>query len=395
MANVISSIKLPNEDTYEFKVFSNNIAPILTKKYESTSYYATAANQNDSTWYFMSVRPQTYHKVWRIKIKVHTYVPSYPNENSITICTISGRQNGFTYMNFNDMDSTGHYYISCYPLTLTGFNAGYGHAIGISIYSASNYTSPDHYRTFEIDLYDIENCTITWLDDPVKWTNWNGAGTTNYGSLNNLNAIGRGLQQTGDNNDVNYNNRVYYTSVYKIAAPLYRYQILLTKSQYQLLPVNSVNNSQATTKTLTTQSFDPFGDIFFYATTTSYETVGAAIAAHANLYWQYSSVDLRYSFNTGTTLTAWKHVYIRAQMQQDGMAKLANDPIAQQLPNEEDGFIYILLGWAINTNNMELKRQHPVYEYKNGGIRQLGRTKDTNLWQYNPSTETVDLIFPN
>jgi hypothetical protein len=59
-------------------------------------------------------------------------------------------------------------------------------------------------------------------------------------------------------------------------------------------------------------------------------------------------------------------------MQDDGKtAKLANTPIAQTLPNTEDGFIYILLGWAINTTNIELQREHPVYEYKNGAIREL------------------------
>ena len=392
----ISAIKLPNNDTYDFKVFSNNVAPIEKKIYESTSYYASAANQNESTWYFMSVRPQTYNKVWRVSFKIHTYVPSYPNENSITFCTISGRQNGFTYMNFNDADSTGHYYISCYPLKSAGFKAGYGHAIGISIFYASNYTSSAHYRTFEIDLYDTENCTITWLDDPVKWTEWNGTGTTNYDSLSNLNASSRGLQQTGDANDANFQNRIYYSSVFKTYAPLYRYQILLTKSQYELLPVNSVNTSTATTKTLTTESFDPFGNIYYYSNTTNYATAGATITANATLFRQMHSLDLRYAFNTGSTLTAWKHVYIKAQMQSDGKsAKLASTSIVQDLPSTQDGFIYILLGWAISATNIELQKEHPVYEYKNGGIRQLGRTKDTNLWQYNPSTETVDLIFPD
>lgn len=391
----ISAIKLPNNDTYNFKVFSNNIAPIEKKVYESTSYYAIATNQNDSTWYFMSVRPDAWNTVWRIQFKLHTYVPSYPNENSITFCTLSGRQDGFTYMDFNDFDSTGHYYISCYPLKAAGFNSGYGHAIGMSIFYASNYTSSAHYRTFEVELYDVQNCTITWLDTPVKWSAWTGTGTTNYGSLSNLNGASRGLQQTGDANDPNYQNRVYYSSVFKTYAPLYRYQILFTKSQYELLPANSVNNSTATTKTLTTESFDPFGNIYYYSSTTNYTTAGATIAANATLYRQMHSLNLGYAFNTGSTLTAWKHVYVKAQMQSDGKsAKLANTPIVQDLPSTQDGFIYILLGWAINTTNIELQEEHPVYEYKNGSIRQVNRTLDTNLWQYNPNTDSVDLVFP-
>ena len=389
----ISAIKLPNNDTYNFKVFSNNVAPITKKIYTSTSYYATAANQNDSTWYFMSVKPDTWNKVWRISFKLYTYAPSYPNENTITLCTLSGRQNGFTYMNFNELDSYGHYYISCYPLTQAGFNAGYGHAIGMSIFYATNYTNSAHYRTFEVELYDTQNCTITWLDTPVKWTAWTGTGTTNYGGLNNLNCASRGLQQTGDANDPNYQNRIYYSSVFKTAAPLYRYQILLSKSQYELLPTNSVNNSTATTKTMTTDSFDPFGNIYYYGATTNYTTAGATIAANATLYQQIHSLNLGYAFNTGSTLTAWKKVYIKAQMQNDGIsAKLASTPIVQTLPNSEDGFIYILLGWAINTTSIELQREHPVYWYKGGIVQEY---KKNQFWHYNASSDSIDLIFPN
>lgn len=391
----ISAIKLPNNDTYNFKVFSNNIAPITKKTYASTSYYATAANQNDSTWYFMSVKPETWNKVWRISFKLHTYVPSYPNENSITLCTLSGRQNGFTYMNFNDLDSYGHYYISCYPLTQAGFNAGYGHAIGMSIFYATNYTSSAHYRTFEVELYDVENCTITWLDTPVKWTAWTGTGTTNYGSLSNLNCASRGLQETGDANDANYQNRLYYSSIYKTYAPLYRYQILFTKDDNILLPVNSVNNTVATTKTLTTQSFDPFGEIFYYGTTTNYATAGATIAANATLYRLYHSVDLRYSFNTGTTLTPWKYVYTVCVPQGDGSVKLHSNPIAQDLPSTEDNLIYIRLGWAINSYIIELSSYHPVLWYKDGKIREYTGLKDDNFWKYNSSTDSIELVFPS
>lgn len=391
----ISKITLPNGDDYDLKVYTNHISPYQKKIYTGTDYYATAATNNDATWFFMSVRPDHWNKVWRVSFKLHTYCPNYPTYNSITFSTISGRQNGFTYMNFNDYDTTTHYYINCYPLTKAGYDAGYGHAIGNGILWATNYNNKNYYRNFEVELIKIENCTITLLDTPVKWAQWPGTGTTNYGSLSSLNASSRGLQETGDVNEPSYHNRLYYSGIWKTYAPLYRYQILLQKSDNQLLPINSVNNSTATTKTLTTESFNPFGEIFYYNSTTNYATAGATIGANATLFRQYNSIDLRYAFNTGSTLTAWKYVYIKATMQSDGKsAKLASTPIVQTLPTTEDGFIYILLGWAINTTNIELQQNHPVYEYKNGVIRQLGKSIDSNLWQYNPMTDSVDLIFP-
>lgn len=391
----ISKITLPNGDVYDLKVSSDHIGAIIHKEYTGTSYYASAANQNDSTWYFMSVKPETFTKVWRINFKLHTWCPDYPNQNSITFSTISGRQNGFTYMNFNDCDSTGHYYISCYPLKQAGFDDDYGHAIGMSIFYATNYTSSAHYRNFEVDLYDTENCEVTFLDTPVKWTAWPGTGTTNYGSLSNLNASSRGLQQTGDSNDPNYNNRIYYSSIWKTAAPLYRYQLVIQKELDTLLPFNSVNNSQATTKAMTTQSFNPFGEIYYYSTTTNYTTVGAKIAANATLYKQYHSVDLRYSFNTGTTLIAYDFVYLVCVPQADGSAKLYSDPITQELPSSEDGLLYIRLGWAISTTNMELSWEHPVFKYVNGKVVEYHGSIDDNYWKYNSSTDCVELVFPN
>jgi hypothetical protein len=47
--------------------------------------------------------------------------------------------------------------------------------------------------------------------------------------------------------------------------------------------MNAVNNSTATNKTLTTDSFDPFGPIYYYAATTNYNA-NATIATDAALY---------------------------------------------------------------------------------------------------------------
>lgn len=393
----LSKITLPNGQQYDLKVYTDHIKPYIHKEYTGTNYYATAANQLQSTWYFMSVKPQTWNKVWRISFKLHTWCPSYPAQNSITFSTISGRQNGFTYMNFNDTDSTGHYYITCYPLTSAGFNAGYGHAIGMSIFYASNYTNSAHYRSFEVDLIQIENCEVTFLDTPVKWDSWTGTGTTNYGTLSNLNGASRGLQETGDSNDVNYQNRIYYGR-FKNYAPSYRYVIFLQKDDQYLLPVNSVNNDPTnTSKAITTQSFDPFGYIFYWASTTNYATAGTQIG-DAALYNQYNSLDLRYSFNTASTLVSRDPIYLVADIQSDGSAKFASNPIAKALPTTQDGHIYIFLGKAINSSSIELYPYHPIYWYKGGRVRYFTKSDLNNngaLWQYNSSTDSVELIFPN
>ena len=367
----ISRIKDTNGNVHDIKVYSDHVYPFLTKTYASTSYYATNANQAKSTFYFMSVKPDSWYKPWKIVLKVRSFCPSYESYDSITYSTITGRTDGVSYANFNEIsDDLGHYYITYVPLKKAGFDAGYGHAIGISLFYATNYTSSAYYRTFEISIYEAQNCIIDVLDAPVLWENWTGGNSTNYGSLSNLNACSRGLQQTGDANDPNYNNRIYLANAWKTQTAMGRYMLLLQKSDSHLLPITEANNSTATNKTLTTQSFNPFGYMFYYASTTTF-AANANINNNATLYNQYYYMDLRYSFNTGTTLTTYGSVYLVAQLQGDGTAKLHSSPISQTLPDTQDGLIYIWLGRAVSTYQVELYPIHPIYYHDGTRVRLL------------------------
>jgi hypothetical protein len=53
------------------------------------------------------------------------------------------------------------------------------------------------------------------------------------------------------------------------------------------------------------------------------------------------------------------------------MCKLATDVACytQTLPTTEDGYIYVYLGQASSSTQVELSLSHPVYYYKNGALR--------------------------
>ena len=190
----------------------------------------------------------------------------------------------------------------------------------------------------------------------------------------------------------NYDSKDYYinfnTVVYKTDASLYRYMILLSNSETTLTPVNTTNNTTAGTKTLTTSEFNPFGDILYYSSTT---TISANANIPAFVLWAQYSVNLSYSFNTTNTLTAQKAVYIVATPQANGKAKLYSTPITQALPTTDDGRIYIYLGQAISTTNIYLMRNHPVYQYKFGQLRQyvgsFGTMASANTSSYSSATQ--------
>lgn len=58
-------------------------------------------------------------------------------------------------------------------------------------------------------------------------------------------------------------------SLYKSYTVCGRYMFLLSKDEEYLLPTTTENNSTSTTKTITTQTFDPFKPIYYYAGTST------------------------------------------------------------------------------------------------------------------------------
>ena len=193
------------------------------------------------------------------------------------------------------------------------------------------------------------------------------------------NAISSGNDRTGwiieniyDSTNT-YQLRKYYTR-YKTKSALYRYMICFINKDDELIPANNVSNSTATTKTLTTESFMLSKGIYYYNSTT---TVAAAnYTGNATLYQQLGLINLQYSFNTGTTLTANKPVYLVVTPQTDGQVKLASTPITQALPTSVTNNLYVFLGTAYDNYRIELTIEHPVYVYRNGYCESLDMSHD-------------------
>jgi hypothetical protein len=104
------------------------------------------------------------------------------------------------YHNWNDHYDIGHYYITTHILKSAGFNAGLGHAVGISVRYATGRGNTEYNRTIELDYYDCYGCTVTVLDSATKWSGWTNGTDTNYNGYSNYDAINRGLRESGDDN---------------------------------------------------------------------------------------------------------------------------------------------------------------------------------------------------
>lgn len=195
------------------------------------------------------------------------------------------------------------------------------------------------------------------------------------------NAISSGNDRTGwiieniyDSTNT-YQLRKYYTR-YKTKSALYRYMICFINKDDELIPVNNVNNSTATTKALTTESFILSKGIYYYNSTTT--VAAAGYTGNSTLYQQLGLIDLRYSFNTGTTLTANKPVYLVVTPQTDGQVKLASTPIVQTLSLNYDD-LYVFLGMAYDNYRIELTIEHPIYIYRDGHYYSLDISHEKDL----------------
>lgn len=357
------------DDTYLPSIYLDDIEPIKSKTY--SGIIGTANDWAGATFFFGKIIPSTWYAIWKIKYRIRAYVPGKNAYDQIADVMISGDQGSMrAYASLNTVSTyLPAYYHELYRLKSAGFNNGYGHLLGLTLRSSSNPTASGYERTIVVDIYETQNCTFDFFDSYIKYENAPGTGTTNYDSYTEMNFCTNGLQETGDSDTITQ-NRVQYT-YRKAYTVLYRYQILLSRFDGTLLPVNAVENNTGTGKTLTTESFDPFGEIFFYNTTTT--TAVNAVIPNNTLYRQ-CLVDLRFSFNTGTTLVAYKPVFIVASPQSDGSAKLHSSPISQDFPSSDDGLIYIFLGYVYagdtNKYRIEFYLEHPVYWYKNGKVQQ-------------------------
>lgn len=162
------------------------------------------------------------------------------------------------------------------------------------------------------------------------------------------------------------------SSVRKTTNTFRYYKILFTSADGTKWVPASANstNSATSTKTVNQTPINPFGEIVYCESTTSFS---ANANVSATVIWQQYNLTLGYSFNrTGAalTLTTQTPVYIKCAPQSDGSAIIdATEPYVQTLPSTEDGKIYIFLGIATEATKVELTMNHPVYYYSNGKIR--------------------------
>lgn len=352
-----------------------DIKPLTSKTYAPAASYGSSDANETCTFFFMSVKPETWYKPWQVRFKIRTVCDSYANVDSITWATLNGRADGFTYHNWNDRYDVGHYYTVIRPLKNAGFTAGLGHMVGISVRYATGRGNTAYTRKFYVDYYESENCEVTLLDNANLWANLGNTTSysdTNYNGYNNMNAVDRGLQESGDANSTSISHWYEQYGGWVAGNNIKRYQFIFENADHKLVSVYGTDNDYGNVnKTLLTVDFDPLGRIFYYSSTGSNNT--DTNIDPARLY-NTVAADLRYSFNVASSATTgaftgvrYTQLYLKTTMTAStGMVHVAsNQPLVTTLPTSNDGYYYIYLGQVHSWYQLYLSAYHPVY-YHNG-----------------------------
>lgn len=107
--------------------------------------------------------------------------------------------------------------------------------------------------------------------------------------------------------------------------------------------------------------------VFYYSTSGSVAS-GTQVAS-STIYRANDALDFRYSSNAGSTLTPHAPIYLVWTRGNDGLYYLAPTWWTQTLPTTADGYIYEYIGDAYSTYQFTLSPSHPLYVYKDGGIK--------------------------
>ena len=380
----ISKITLSDGTTYNIKDSVARREPLETHTY--TDVIGTANDSRYATFFYAKLRGPTYNDRWRVVVHVKATVPGtasnaalYDTDTTLELWGYANTWGGFYSKNV--ITTTSYrpiYYHSVFFASATGYENNCGNWLGVNLQYSTNPTNTSYKRKIVVDLLECENCTVEFVDslytpDDIPnrsaHTNWYSSSNT---SFTNLDCASQGIKMSGDANSTSIHALYRSRGSYIADSALYGYQMLFHTDENKLTPLNNVNNGYtSTTKAMLTElEFDPFMSIYYYATTTNVSADGA-ISAGA-LYWHYAGVDLRYTFNCGTTLIAHKPLYLVVTPTSDGKCKLASStPWTQELPSTADGKWYIYLGRTYSTYQMTLYDEHPVYEHNGTSITRV------------------------
>lgn len=367
----ISKITLPDNSQYDIKVYTDHIAPMMSKTF--TGVIGTENNWAGATFFFGKIQPTDFKTLWRITYRIRTHVPGKDYYDQTADVTLSGDQDALrTYSSYNSVSPYyPAYYHVLYRAKAAGITAGYGHALGVRFYSAYNPTNTDFKRTIDVDIIETTNCTFTFYDSCLPYASIPGTGSTNYNTYSEINYLSNGLQESGDANTINE----YAGGITAGPNGLKAYSLALKINEDHWESLHTSSYTTATTKVKNPTGFLVTSPMLYC--NGNYNS--GVVSGSANTWFAVWAFDVRYSFNVSSSWSAnGKPVYLVGTITGDKFYLKDTTWWADELPASADGYYYWYVGQMVNGYQATLHAYHPIYYYDNG-IKQYNVTTVTEV----------------
>lgn len=356
-----------------------------------TGVIGTANNWANATFFFGSVKPDSYYQLWRIRYRVIATIGNTNEGKSICDIEFCGSKSAIvTYKCMNSIQNTSYrpsYYHEIYWMKEAGFTNGYGHALGERLYSAYLPTTAANARTYTIEIYECNNCEFTFYDSMLKYANIPGTGSTNYSSYTEYDAINNGLRETGDDNTLQ--DVEGYFGAKTGDKGIWAGGLCLRNANGLLEnictgadgTVTASSRTTAKTKLANTDGFMVGSPVFY--TTTTYNA--ATNIGNNVIYNSYALTDTRYAFNTelvANCLTPYLPIYLVGTVASDGLYYL--DTVWWTQTPTDTSKVYILVGGVYDSTTSNCRfslYQHNLWlVYDGTKLRQYkGTVKAQNV----------------
>lgn len=347
----------------------------------SKTYSGITISANDVAngyLYYAKIIPTSNDLIYKVHYRVDVVAAGRSDfKASYDIVAMGSYASVNSYKSFNYIITTSYLpiYTNCIRRATAAGYATYGHLMGVRMYSSTSPTDSTYARTFNIQILETENCEVTFFDSMLKYSQVPGTGSTNYTDVTEMNATSQGMQEIGDNNDID-NRMIYFagkTGSQGIwATSLFMedgngtYQGISTASDGTATTSNRTNGS---TKKANTCGFKVGSTIFYtntsYNANTNISGYGAIYSSMGNLF------DSRYAFNTTLTvgsLTPYQPVYLVGTINEaDGLFYLEQSSAWWTQTPTSTGKVYILVGGCYDSSTsycrIVLYEHNPWYVY--------------------------------
>lgn len=343
--------------------------PISTKTYTNIT---VTGNSNPAGWlYFAKMIPvnNDYGKHAYVKYRLKSTMAGLSGNlgHEETDMEIMMYNNALLWYKVkNNISNTSYrpfYNHLIYRAKQAGITGGYGHLLGVRLQSSYDPTNSTYARTFEIEILETRNCSITFFDSMILYANAPGTGSTNYDGITELNGTTQGDTHTGDANDTT--TTVYSTPrITATTTPLMQNSLIMQDSTgaWQSICVGTAGTGTAKTKN--TAGF-VLGQIYYFSSgTIAVGNQSSTGVIRNNQDW----VDFRYTSNCASTLTKYAPIYIVGTMN-NGLFYLDDIWWTQTTPTSNDGRVYIPVGMAYDTPYYSFWGWKGAYYHDGTGLR--------------------------